>query len=104
MIHYLEYKATCWFRIPIESEERLKEVINLLEDDVLPTELYDPYLEENNMSQCDLLQDTEEFIFPDENEGYPTIEIYSGEDYSHDVTSIWNNSYKSKIKRKNNKV
>lgn len=93
MSNYIDYKATIWFRIPIESDEALKKVKEKLETGSLPVHVYDELLMED-LGQCETLYDTEEFINPNENDGQATIEIYS------DDKMIWDNSYESEIKRK----
>ncbi len=93
MSNYIDYKATIWLRIPIESDKVLKKVKKRIEEGLLPAELYDK-LSMEDLSQCETLYDTEEFINPNENNGQATIEIYK------DDKLIWDNSYESEIKRK----
>lgn len=100
MDSYLDYKATIWFRIPIQSEENLQKVKQKIEEGFLPSELYNELDIEHELGQCEPLYDTEEFITPNENDGQSTIEIYENGD--KDVQIIWDNSYESEIKRKNN--
>ena len=100
MDKYLDYKATIWFRIPIQSEEVLQKVKQKIEEGLLPSELYNELDTEHELGQCELLYDTEEFISPNENDGQSTIELYSGSDNGNQKC-IWDNSYESEIKRKN---
>lgn len=81
---YLDYKATVWFRIPIYSKESLEEIKELLNKGFTPGELYDLDLE-GKIGQCEPLYDTEEFIHPEENADFPTVEIFK------DTEVIWNN-------------
>ena len=100
MDRYLDYKATVWFRIPIQSEENLQKVKQKIEEGLLPYELYNDLDIEHELGQCEPLYDTEEFISPNENDGQSTIELYSGDDNGNQEC-IWDNSYESEIKRKN---
>lgn len=100
MDKYLDYKATIWFRIPIQSEEVLQKVKQKIEEGLLPSELYNELDTEHELGQCELLYDTEEFISPNENDGQSTIELYGGSDNGNQEC-IWDNSYESEIKRKN---
>lgn len=99
MDNYLDYKATVWFRIPIRDKETLNKVKQKIEKGMLPSELYNDLDTERELGQCEILYDTEEFISPSENDGQSTIEIYS--DGDKNTQMIWDNSYKSEIKRKN---
>lgn len=96
---YLDYKATIWFRIPIESEDDLEKIKKKMESGELPSELYnDPDLK---IGQCEPLYDTEEFISPNENDGQSTIEIFNDPVNTFSPTNlVWDNSYESEIKRK----
>ena len=100
MDSYLDYKATIWFRIPIQNKETLEKVKEKIQQGMLPSELYNDLDTEHELGTCELLYDTEEFISPNENDGQSTIEIYENGD--KDVQIIWDNSYESEIKRKNN--
>lgn len=83
MDHYIDYKATIWFRIPVEKED-LELIANKLTNGETPTDLYND--ENLKLGQCELLYDTEEFILPNENDNQNTIEIYS------DTQLIWYNT------------
>lgn len=96
MEHYLDYKATIWFRIPIDSKEALDKVIEKVEQGILPSELYNDMSEE--LGKCECMLDSEEFISPTENDGQSTIEIYSGNDNGNQEC-IWDNSKESEMKR-----
>ena len=100
MDSYLDYKATVWFRIPIQDKQALEKVKEKIQQGMLPSELYNDLDIEHELGMCELLCDTEEFISPNENDGQSTIEIYENGD--NDIQIIWDNSYESEIKRKNN--
>ncbi len=100
MDKYLDYKATIWFRIPIQTEEALEKVKEKINSGLLPSELYNELSTEHDLGQCECLYETEEFISSNENDGQSTIELYSGDDNGNQEC-IWDNSYESEIKRKN---
>lgn len=95
---YLDYKATTWFRIPIQNKQVLEKVKEKIQQGMLPSELYNDLDTEHELGACELLYDTEEFITPNENDGHSTIEIYKNED--NDIQIIWDNSYESEIESK----
>jgi hypothetical protein len=84
--HYLDYKATVWFRIPIKSKEYLEKVKNMIESGDSPSDLYNDLDIEHEIGECEVLFETEEFINPEENQNQSTIEIYE------DGKLIWRNS------------
>lgn len=90
MDNYLDYKATVWFRIPIQSEEALQKVKQKIEEGLYPSELYDEFTR-HELGQCEILYETEEFMIPDENDGQSTIELYSIRDNGNEEC-IWDNS------------
>lgn len=96
---YLDYKATVWFRIPIQDKQTLEKVKEKIQQGMLPSELYNDSDIKHELGQCESLLETEEFISPNENDGQSTIEIYSEGDKN--LQLIWDNSYESEIKRKN---
>jgi len=96
---YLDYKATVWFRIPIGSKELMEKVLKALAENETPMGLYDNDVRDE-LGACEILYDTEEFINPNENDGHSTIEVYVNGD--KDIEMIWDNSYESEIKRKEN--
>jgi len=65
MEHYIDYKATVWFRIPIKKED-LELITNKLVSGETPADLYND--ENLELGQCEPLYDTEEFILPIEND------------------------------------
>lgn len=89
---YLDYKATVWFRIPLDNKD-ISKIIDRIEKGSLPSELYND-LNELDLGQCEPIYDAEEFMRPCENDGQSTIEIYK------DTELIWDNSDTSEIRRK----
>jgi hypothetical protein len=94
MKHYLDYKATVWFRIPINSKEDVELVKNKLFNGKTPSDLYNDEILE--VGQCELLYDTEEFMLPVENDNQSTIELYEIQkiDNCTQPIMIWDNTKK----------
>lgn len=82
---YIDYKATVWFRIPIkdDSKETFDKCIDMLTAGHTPNELYDEMDEE--LGGCEILYDTEEFLYPEDNDDQCTIEAYV------DDKKVWDN-------------
>ena len=80
---YVDYKATIWFRIPVDNKEVLDKCIDMLMAGHLPSALYDEL--DNDLGSCDVMYETEEFLHPEDNGDQPTIEVYE------DDKKIWDN-------------
>lgn len=93
MEHYIDYKATVWFRIPIKKED-LELITNKLVSGETPADLYND--ENLELGQCEPLYDTEEFILPIENDNQSTIELYEIQkiDNCTQPIMIWDNTKK----------
>ena len=83
MSYYIDTKLTIWERMEFESEEQMLEAKKLLENGECTTgmEISDYF-----MLSSELLVDTQEEIFPEENGGYCTLEILN-----EAGGVIWNN-------------
>jgi hypothetical protein len=95
---YVDYKATIWGRLFFEDDADMQKVIVELEKGKLPAELCDE--EELKFTEFMFNIDTEEFITPVENDGQATIEVYEGDESFQEC--IWDNSFESELKRKEN--
>lgn len=92
----LDYKATIWFKIPLNSDDAVTIAKRLIEENTLPSELYN-VLTDKELGQCEPLYETEEFLTAEENDSQATIEIYN--EYNK---LVWDNSYQSELRRKEN--
>ena len=94
MEHYLDYKPTVWFRIPIKSKEDLELVKTKLANGETPSDLYND--ENLEVGQCEPLYDTEEFMLPVENDNQSTIELFEFQkiDNCTQPIMIWDNTKK----------
>ena len=79
----LDYKFTVWGRMHFSDDADMNKVIEKLNSGHLPAELSDDA--ELKFESFNFIDDTEEYITPEENNGCSTIEIYS------DRELIWDN-------------
>jgi hypothetical protein len=81
---YVDYKATIWGRMTFSDDADMNKVIEKLNSGHLPAELSDDA--ELKFETFHFLDDTEEYITPEENNGCHTIEVYDD-----DYKMIWDN-------------
>lgn len=87
---YLDFKHTTWSRLYFSDDANVEKIINKLEKGFLPSELCDD--PELKFVSSETLYDTEEYITPQENQGNPTIELYTNtENQESWQEEIWNN-------------
>lgn len=85
---YIEYKATVWFRIPIETKEALDNCISMLKEGKTINEIYQE-IDENDIGPCQTLYDTEEQLEVGVIGNNATIEVFN----DHTAIPIWNNKH-----------
>ena len=98
MAKYIDFKQKIWARMYFSDDTDINKIIEKLEAGYLPAELAD---EELGFTEFESMLDTEEFITPIENDGQSTIEVYEGQNVQE---CIWDNSFESEIKRKNERT
>lgn len=75
MRKYVDYKYTTWGRLYFKEDADMSKIIDKLEQGYLPSELCDePKL---GFDEFEQIEDTEEYITPQENDNQPTIEVYT---------------------------
>ena len=84
---HLNYKATIWFRVPIENKEALDHVKKIIEEGFNPQELYHDIPFEANLGSCETIYDTEDFMETNFNKNDPTVEILKS-----NGETVWDNS------------
>lgn len=95
----IHYKTTMWCRIALDETKISKEeVLQKLNEGYLPSEIG---FNEDINSEWEIIQDTEEYMAPVENDGQSTIELMVKEEDGY-LQCIWDNSYESEMKRKQN--
>lgn len=85
---HIDYKATIWFRIPIEKKEVLHQCIAILQNGGTINDLYDD-IDENDIGQCETLYDSEEHLSIQQNNNNATIEAFINK---YDTVPIWDNN------------
>jgi hypothetical protein len=83
----IDYKATIWFTIEVDDEATLQKAKELLEQGLLPDDLYNELYDE--LGSAEILYDTEELLSPKENNNQATVEIFDSKG-----NKIWGNSIK----------
>ena len=88
----IHYKTTMWCKIILDETKISKEeVLQKLNEGYLPSEIgFDNDID----SQWEIIEDTEEFITPAENDGESTIELMEYQDGKLGLQCVWDNSYK----------
>ena len=94
---HVDYKATVWGRLYFDDSVNTQDIIDKLEQGYLPAELCD--VSELKFNRFEFIQDTEEFMSVSENDGESTIEVFDDFD-----KCVWDNSFESELKRKNNEI
>lgn len=96
----IHYKTTMWCKIVLDDSKISKEeVIQKLNEGQLPFEIG---FDGDTDSEWIVMEDTEEFITPVENDGESTIELMEETEKGW-LESIWDNSFESTLKRKQNR-
>lgn len=94
----IHYKATMWCKIILDDSKISKEeVLQKLNEYQLPLEIG---FNDDINSQWEIIDDTEEFITPIENDGQSTIELMEFQEGKLGMQCVWDNSYESEVKRK----
>lgn len=97
----LHYKCTTWCKLIFPDTTNKEDLIQKLNEGYYPLELgYDDVVEGVKNVEWEAINDTEQFLSVNENDGDPTIELYEKD--STMVAPIWDNSYQSELKRKQN--
>ena len=90
----LHYKCTMWCKLIFSDETNKKDLIQKLNEGYLPSEIG---FDDDINSEWMIIDDTEEYITPSENDGQPTIEVYQNvKDIESWQECIWDNVNKDK--------
>ena len=94
----IHYKTTMWCKIILDETKISKEeVLQKLNEGYLPSEIG---FDNDINSQWEIIGETEEFITPAENDGESTIELMEYRNSKLGLQCVWDNSYESELKRK----
>lgn len=90
-IHYL---CRMWCKLKFDGDVKKEDIIKKLEEDYLPLEIgYDGVIPNLINCEWEAINDTEEYLSPEENDGEATIELMEETEKGW-LESIWNNSTK----------
>lgn len=99
----IHYKTTMWCKIILDETKISKEeVLQKLNEGCLPFEIGFGFHDDID-SQWEIIDGTEEFITPDENDGQSTIKLMEYQNGKLGLQCVWDNSYESELKRKQDK-
>lgn len=83
----IQYKVTTWCKIKFNGDVNPLDIIKKFEEGYLPLEVgYDGVVPNLKNAEWEAINDTEEYITPSQNEGFPTIEIINDKG-----NTIWDN-------------
>lgn len=94
---HIDIKAICWFRIPIEKKELIPEIIDRLKSGENPIDVYNDYqtddTNESEVGFMDTINGEERYIYPEENGGQATIQVYQKQKLIWENVPGYNNLY-----------
>lgn len=96
----IHYKCTAWCKIILPEDVNKEEILQKLNKGILPLEIAYDNLDMN--VEWEIINETEEFMSAEENDGQSTIELMESEKGSTGLKCIWDNSFESELKRKEN--
>lgn len=87
----IHYKCTMWCKIILDDTKISKEeVLQKLNEGQLPSEIG---FNEDINSQWEVIEDTEKFMSPAENDGQITIKLMEYQEGKLGMQCIWDNSF-----------
>ena len=91
----IHYKVTTWCKLKFDGNVQKEDIIKKLEEGYRPLELgYDGIIPNLVNCEWEAINDTEEYLSPEENDGKVTIELMEETERSW-LESIWDNSIKN---------
>ena len=90
----IHYKCTSWCKLKFDGDVKKEDIIKKLEEGYLPLEIgYDGIVPNLENCEWEAINDTEEYLSPEENGNQATIELMEESERGW-LESIWNNSIK----------
>ena len=90
----IHYKVTTWCKLKFDGDVKKEDIIKKLEEGYFPLEIgYDGVIPNLTNCEWEAINDTEEYLTPEENDGEATIELME-ETKEGCLKSIWDNSIK----------
>lgn len=91
----IHYKVTTWCKLKFDGNVQKEDIIKKLEEGYLPLELgYDGIIPNLVNCEWEAINNTEEYLSPEENDGEATIELMEETERGW-LESIWDNSIKN---------
>ena len=91
----IHYKVTTWCKLKFDGDVKKEDIIKKLEEGYLPLELgYADVVPNLEHCEWEAINDTEEYLSPEENDGEATIELME-ETEKGGLKAIWDNSIKN---------
>lgn len=87
MSKYVDYKCTVWGRLEFDDSVDTDVIISKIKEGFLPAELCD--IEELQFKGFHFIDDTEESMSLEENDGNATVEVF--DDSINERTPLWTN-------------
>jgi hypothetical protein len=86
----IDYKVTTWCKLRFDGDIKKEDIIKKLEEGYLPLDIgYNGIIPGLENCEWEAINDTEDYLPPEKNDGYSTIELID-----EDGDIIWDNSIK----------
>ena len=90
----IHYKCTSWCKLKFDGDVKKEDIIKKLEEGYLPLEIgYDGIVPNLENCEWEAINDTEEYLSPEENGNQATIELMEETEEGY-LKSTWDNSIK----------
>jgi hypothetical protein len=97
----IHYKCTTWCKLKLPDGTNKEEILEKLNRGDLPLDIaYNVNFDFN--VEWEAINETEEFLPVEENDGQATIELMEEQEGKIGLQCIWDNSFESELKRKEN--
>lgn len=95
----LHYKCTMWCTLQIPEGVKKKDVIKKLKQGCLPLEIcYDDVIPNMKDVEWSTINDTEEYLTPEQNDNQSTIELMEYQKGKLGLQVVWSNEIKNEKK------
>jgi hypothetical protein len=84
MNKYIDVKITTWQRLHFNDDANMQDLIQKLKENTFPFDL----CYESEFEELEYLSEADEYLYPNENNNQPTVEVYEGNEFQE---CIWTN-------------
>lgn len=85
MNKYIDVKITIWQRLHFNDDTNMQDLIQKLKENTSPFDL----CYESEFEELEYLSETDEYLYPNQNDNQPTVEVYEGNELFQEC--IWTN-------------